>query len=147
MIVQTNQQDYLIKAITNDLLAIEHSLREILSKFNSHLKDLIIEPTVDVYDQGDKFIILIDLPGVKKENIKLRVGLDYVEIHVMNTDYIMDGKPIKVERSANFRMYRKIELPCKIKVSDVKASLKDGVLYVILPKLTDYTESIEVNIE
>lgn len=31
-------------------------------------------PAVDVYEEGDKYIVAADLPGVKKEDVEVRVG-------------------------------------------------------------------------
>ncbi|MEO2151041.1 MAG: Hsp20/alpha crystallin family protein, partial [Thermococcus sp.] len=31
------------------------------------------EPFVDIFDRGDRFVITVELPGVRKEDIKLRV--------------------------------------------------------------------------
>ena len=33
-------------------------------------------PAVDVYEDGDKYIVAADLPGVKKEDVEVRVGED-----------------------------------------------------------------------
>lgn len=33
-----------------------------------------IRPAVDVTEEGDKYILEADLPGVKKENVDVRIG-------------------------------------------------------------------------
>ncbi|PPQ66255.1 hypothetical protein CVT24_007273 [Panaeolus cyanescens] len=38
--------------------------------------DVFNRPAVDISDQGDKYVVDADLPGVKKENIEVRVGDD-----------------------------------------------------------------------
>jgi HSP20 family molecular chaperone IbpA len=35
-----------------------------------------VHPPVDVREEGDKFIVDADLPGVKRDNIELRIGDD-----------------------------------------------------------------------
>jgi len=78
--------------IGREITELEKSLRRIIS----HLvitgsKDIDREPPTDVYEDGDKVIILFDIPGVRKEQIKLRVGINYVEITTEPTTYITSG--------------------------------------------------------
>ncbi|KAF9565661.1 HSP20-like chaperone, partial [Agrocybe pediades] len=47
-----------------------------LQPFNrlNALDGMFTQPAVDVTDQGDKFIVEADLPGVPKENVEVRIG-------------------------------------------------------------------------
>jgi len=133
--------------IGREITELERSLRRIIS----HLvitgsKDIDREPPTDVYEDGDKVIILFDVPGVRKEQIKLRVGINYVEITTEPTTYITTGKPMLLERLGNYKLHRRVELPFNIKLDDVKAYYKDGVLQVNLTKLPGYNTT-EVTIE
>jgi len=133
--------------IGREITELEKSLRRIIS----HLvitgsKDIDREPPTDVYEDGDKVIILFDVPGVRKEQIKLRVGINYVEITTEPTTYITTGKPMLLERLGNYKLHRRVELPFNIKLDDVKAYYKDGVLQVNLTKLPGYNTT-EVTIE
>jgi HSP20 family protein len=133
--------------IGREITELERSLRRIIS----HLvitgsKDIDREPPADVYEDGDKVIILFDVPGVRKEQIKLRVGINYVEITTEPTTYITTGKPMLLERLGNYKLRRRVEFPFNIKLDDVKAYYKDGVLQVNLTKLPGYNTT-EVTIE
>lgn len=35
---------------------------------------LLTRPAVDVTEEGDKYVLEADLPGVKKENLEVRIG-------------------------------------------------------------------------
>ncbi|MFP3158099.1 MAG: Hsp20/alpha crystallin family protein [Caldivirga sp.] len=133
--------------IGREITELEKSLRRIIS----HLvitgsKDIDREPPTDIYEDGDKVIILFDVPGVRKEQIKLRVGINYVEITTEPVTYITTGKPMLLERLGNYKLRRRVELPFNIKLDDVKAYYKDGVLQVNLTKLPGYNTT-EVTIE
>jgi len=133
--------------IGREITELERSLRRIIS----HLvitgsKDIDREPPTDVYEDGDKVIILFDIPGVRKEQIKLRVGINYVEITTEPTTYITTGKPMLLERLGNYKLRRRVEFPFNIRLDDVKAYYKDGVLQVNLTKLPGYNTT-EVTIE
>jgi HSP20 family protein len=133
--------------IGREITELERSLRRIIS----HLvitgsKDIDREPPADVYEDGDKVIILFDIPGVRKEQIKLRVGINYVEITTEPTTYVTAGKPMLLERLGNYKLHRRVEFPFNIRLDDVKAYYKDGVLQVNLTKLPGYNTT-EVTIE
>ncbi len=136
-----------VQAVAQDLVVTENAVREALSKLApTHGRSVVREPPIDMYDEGDRIVIMVDMPGIPKENIKVRVTIDSVEISATPTSG-NSGKLLKAERFANFRLYRKVSLPCKIKISEVRAYLKDGVLYIYLPKLLDAAESLDVSIE
>ncbi len=144
---ETTQEILPLQTVVQDIVATEVSVREILSKIAPiYGKSIIREPPVDIYDEGDKLVVIVDMPGIPRECIKVRVSIDTVEISAIPQN-VNGGKVIRVERLANFKVYRRIQLPCKIRISDVRAYLKDGVLYIYLPKLLDTTESLDVTIE
>lgn len=136
-----------VQAVAQDLVVTENAIREALSKIApTHGRSVVREPPIDMYDEGDRIVLMVDMPGIPKENIKVRVTIDSVEISASPVGG-NSGKVLKAERMANFRLYRKVSLPCKIKISEVRAYLKDGVLYIYLPKLLDATETLDVSIE
>ncbi len=130
-----------------ELTSIETQIREVISKASQYgITEIVREPLVDVIDEGDRVTVLIDLPGVKKENIKIRVGLNFLEISATNSNNYINGKVIRAERLSNYKLYRKIEFPYRLKISEAKALFRDGVLQVVIPKLSEYMET-EVSIE
>jgi len=76
------------------------------------------EPLVDVMDDKDKYRIFAELPGVEKDNIKLDVAEDSIEISTK------DDK----------KFYKMIPLESTIDPDSTKASYKNGVLTVELDK-------------
>jgi len=78
------------------------------------------EPLVDVVDNADKVHVVVELPGVEKSDIKL-YGTD-------------DSLTISVDTS-QYRYYKEIELPAKIRTSEARSTYKNGVLEVVIPKL------------
>ncbi|MGC9152669.1 MAG: Hsp20/alpha crystallin family protein [Vulcanisaeta sp.] len=127
---------------------VESGMNELISKLATVVDPRLVtrEPPIDVFDNGDSIIILADLPGVKKESIKVRVGGNYVEIMAEPQASPTVGKVARIERLSNFRVYRKVELGVRFKVDGAKAAYRDGVLQVIIPKLGSIAET-EVSIE
>ena len=76
------------------------------------------EPLVDMMDEKDKYKIFVELPGVDKNNVKVDVAEDSVEI--------------KTEDNKKF--YKMIELASPVDENSSKASYKNGVLTIELDK-------------
>ncbi len=77
------------------------------------------EPLVDVIDEGNKVRIIAEIPGVEKDRIKLRV----------------QGKKLFIKASNEKRKYYKeVDLPAEVNIKEAKATYRNGVLEVEIPK-------------
>nr|KJR71902.1 MAG: heat-shock protein Hsp20 [Vulcanisaeta sp. AZ3] len=134
--------------IASEVSKVESGINELISKLATVIDSRLMtrEPPIDIFDNGDSIIILADLPGIKKESVKVRVGGNYVEIIADPQPPPVMGKAARVERLENFKIYRRIELGVKFKVDGARATYKDGVLQVIIPKLSNVAET-EISIE
>jgi HSP20 family protein len=100
----------------------------------SHGNGLV--PAIDVYDSKDAVVIETALPGVEQKNIKLSIENDVLVIsgsserktEVDEKDYYR-----KEIRSGSFM--RQVALPAGVNGEAAKASFKDGILKVEVPKL------------
>ena len=78
-----------------------------------------LEPLVDVVDEDDEIIVVAEVPGVERDEIKVRIRGTSLTIHADNPD----------------RPYHKvIELPSKVKKEGAKSAIRNGVLEVRLKK-------------
>ncbi len=93
-------------------------------------------PLVDLADLGDKFEMRMELPGVPKDDVNIEVSPTSLEISVDHEESKEDrGKHWLRRERSTMSFYRSLELPEEIKVDEVEAELKDGVLTVLLPKV------------
>ncbi|MDH3444187.1 MAG: Hsp20/alpha crystallin family protein [Deltaproteobacteria bacterium] len=94
-------------------------------------------PSIDLYETDDSFILEADLPGVKAEDVK---------VEVQNGDLLLEGRRSieksqsggrfhTMERSSGY-FTRQMRLPESVVKGEIKAEFKDGVLRVTLPKST-----------
>jgi len=114
---------------------IEEGLKEL---YDSNVGKVERQPDVDIYDLGDSVVIYIDVPGVKKEGIKVRVYDRSVEVTAVPAQQEAQGKPIRRERISNFPVSRKVELPFRLRVDSARAVYRDGVLQVVVGKAGEY---------
>lgn len=89
----------------------------------------------DVIDEGDKLIVKVDIPGVKKKDIELNVTDNSVEISAEHKEEEQEKRKnfLRKERS-EVSYYRTLPLPEKVISSKAKATLTDGVLNISIPK-------------
>lgn len=94
------------------------------------------EASCDVIDEGKQFRVKIDMPGVKKNEVKLNVTENSIEVSGEHKEETQEKKKnyLRKERS-QFSHFRTIPLSEKIISGQTKAKLADGVLTITLPKV------------
>ena len=124
-------------------------VRKIQDKMNQLIDDFMAEsptaagafgdgmkPLADVRETDEEVIVTVDLPGMDKGDIEINVTEDTLEVKA-------ERKAEKEEKEEEFyrkertfaRCERSLKLPAEVKADEAKASLKDGVLEVHLPKV------------
>jgi HSP20 family protein len=89
-------------------------------------------PALDVQDEKDAYSIQADLPGMKKDEIKVNLEQGVLTISGERHNET-DGKDGRYERSYG-SFSRSILLPGPVEEGKVKAEYKDGVLSLRVPK-------------
>jgi HSP20 family protein len=77
------------------------------------------EPLVDISITNDQVIIVLEMPGVKKEDLKINASEDSIEVQSTDTK----------------RKYHKtIELPKEVDIESAKSKFNNGILEIIFNK-------------
>jgi HSP20 family protein len=96
----------------------------------------VFEPTVDIFDKGDHVEMLAALPGFPADLIKVEATPDSIMIHgERKALHEEKGAPVRqrwASSAASFSM--NYPMPAEIDPNAVKATLKDGILRVEVPK-------------
>ncbi|HKQ18524.1 MAG TPA: Hsp20/alpha crystallin family protein [Candidatus Eisenbacteria bacterium] len=92
-------------------------------------------PTTDIVETDDRFVVELDLPGMKREEIKISVqnGSLTVKGERKQSSEQSKNKYSRYERSYG-SFTRTFQLPNTIDGSRIEASYQDGVLRLVLPK-------------
>ena len=77
------------------------------------------EPLVDIVEAEGEMHVVVELPGVEKTDIKLHGTEDSLTISVDTPQY---------------KYYKDVELPAKVRVKEARSTYKNGVLEVVVPK-------------
>lgn len=90
-------------------------------------------PQIETFRRGDDLIVRADLPGLKREDVKVEVEGDVLSVSGERADEREENRDdyYRSERSYG-RFYRAIPLPDGVKADDCHASFRDGVLEVMI---------------
>lgn len=105
-------------------------------------------PTLDVYDEKDRFLVSVELPGMKKEEINLSYQ-DGVLTVSGERKHEREGKEGETFRSERYfgKFQRSVSMPASVDASKIAATYKDGVLQIDLPKAEEAKpKQIQVNV-
>ncbi len=103
-------------------------------------------PPLNVFRKGDDFVLITELPGVKKSELDIQIN--------RNTIRLAGTKEVKYPEKASLhrrerlegRFDRAVTLPIEIDADGVKAEYQDGILALLLPRAQrDKPKSIKVN--
>ena len=91
-------------------------------------------PKVDVFEKDNRLITRVDLPGLKKEDVKVEVEDGYLTLSGERQLETTENKDeiYRAEREYG-SFYRAVPLPVGVKVEDIKATFDNGVLEVAVP--------------
>lgn len=94
-----------------------------------------VAPLIDIYETHDEYYLVANMPGVAKEDIKVKI--EEGDLVIMGrTDFVgeLHRKYLMKEiDSSNY--YRKFKLSDSVNEEKIDAKLENGKLYVHLPKV------------
>ncbi len=96
----------------------------------------------DIKEKKDKYLIDVELPGYEKENIKIDVEDGYLTVHAeidSNKEEKEEGKFVRRERYVG-SCSRSFYVGTEIQAEDIKASFKNGMLKIEVPKKEEKKE-------
>jgi HSP20 family protein len=110
----------------------EHETRE-----ETTIPVRVFVPTADIFESKDALMVVLEMPGVDKSNVDVRV-----EDGVLNVQGRLDLskyqglQPLHIEYNIG-HYARSFHLSSKIDQTKISAELQDGVLALSLPKIEE----------
>ncbi len=91
-------------------------------------------PVVDIEETPEEFVFHVDLPGVKQKDVKVSLMGDTLTIRGERSfEPIRDRNMLRMERTYG-QFERTFTLSAPVRADGVKASYRDGVLEIHVPK-------------
>lgn len=99
----------------------------------------------DIWEEKGEIKARIDLPGIDKKDIELKVTDNLIEVKAeKKTEQKQEGKDFFRQERSFAGFYKAFALPHKIDAQKVQAEYKNGVLEISAPKTEKETKKIEV---
>jgi HSP20 family protein len=102
-------------------------------------------PPVNVFRNGDDFVLIADVPGINRADLDLQVKGR--TIRLSGTKAVKFPEKVSVHRRERLagRFDRSVTLPVEINAEAIKAECQDGILAVSLPRAEqDKPRSIKI---
>ena len=127
---------------TDLIINMQHEMERLLGDFATRKPPSVRfsprawAPPIDIYETADEVVILVELAGVKQEEI---------EIEVQGNIFVVRGERRDIKQGIR-RSYsqmeilwgpfeRRVNLPTMVRVEGARAFYEGGFLEVVLPKL------------
>ena len=132
---------------SKELLSIEREFNRMFNSFSNRFgfgngddvdkeyENAVWSPLSDIYEDKENYVLTLDLPGIKKDNVKISYvdGQLNISGERKQEKESKDGTYHRVERSYG-KYFRSFSLPKEIKNDKIDAEFKDGQLTITVPK-------------
>ncbi|WP_300162103.1 Hsp20/alpha crystallin family protein [Solidesulfovibrio sp.] len=93
-----------------------------------------VKPATDIIEKEDGFYIYVDMPGVSKETLVIDLNEDELKV-IGKADYQMvEGRKLGHVEFGGGEYFRSFTVSHIVDKERIKATLKDGVLELYLPR-------------
>lgn len=104
-------------------------------------------PALDLYQNNDNVVAVVELPGMRKEDIEISLHDGMLTIAGERKEETSQGDSATRTERFTGKFRRSITLPTRVDANKVNASYKDGILTVTLPKAEEAKpKQIQVNV-
>ena len=112
--------------------------------FGGIARRMLAPPVIDVFERPHEVVVTAELPGTRKEDIAIKVLENGLQLHVEKNEHKESknegregGHPFQTfQEESRFEGYSQyVAFPAACKPKQAKATYKNGVLEVRIPKL------------
>lgn len=129
------------KTMDDILVNLKNFQKDVDGKINEYKETVPGKINLDLIDAGDSFYVKVNLPGVNKDEIDVKVTDKELTIDAYFGDSCDEKE--QNEKDCLFLIRgrthgpakKTITLPNKVKMADSKAEFSNGVLFLELPKI------------
>lgn len=137
MWTRLNDVDRIFKTVSllrNSLDGFSSEFDRVYPWTGAWLGSEIGSPKTNLYDLGDSFAVWAEVPGLRKEQLTIKIQGNYLEVSGDRKFSIPTGYTAhRIERKMK-SFTRSFTLPADVDVDKVEARLQDGILHMVLPK-------------
>jgi len=102
-------------------------------------------PPVNVFRKGDDFLVIAEIPGVKKSDLEVQVKGNTIRLAGAKSVTYSEKAAVHRRERLGGEFDRAVTLPVEIDADGVKAEYRDGILALFLPRAeSEKPKSIKV---
>ncbi|MEM1577489.1 MAG: Hsp20/alpha crystallin family protein [Candidatus Pacearchaeota archaeon] len=121
--------------IEKEIEEMRKRLEKLSKEMFKPLKIETISFPIDIRESNSDLIIEAELPGVNKENIDINLDENKLTIKAETKKAVEEKKEGYLHRERSYKsFYRSFTLPMPVIPEKAKATYKDGILTIIVPK-------------
>ena len=111
--------------------------QELEKKEETTIPARVFLPVADIYETQNALSVILEMPGVEKNNVEIRVEDDVLNVKgQLDLSKYQGLLPLYTEYNVG-HYARSFQLSSKIDQNKISAELKDGVLFLTLPKVDE----------
>ncbi len=92
-------------------------------------------PRADIYEDGDRIVIVTDVPGVDENSVEITLEKSVLAIDGYIEPQVLEGYTLAYAEYEVGDYHRSFKLSNQIDLDGIEATVKDGVLRLLLPKV------------
>ena len=106
-----------------------------LRKGDGKMQEAAFSPSCEIAEEGDKYVLKFDLPGVLKDKISIEVNDDQLTVQAERQEERKHESKKTYFSELSYGVYtRSFSLPGPVDEKQVEAKFENGVLTVLIPK-------------
>lgn len=94
----------------------------------------VLRPRVDILENSETFEISLEMPGVNENDLDVRYEKGTLAVSGQRKDKVLSGMHLCHQEASAGVYQRQFHLGESIDVNRIEASMKDGVVRLVLPK-------------
>jgi HSP20 family protein len=118
---------------------LTHLQRQIDALFSDWVRPQrrVAGPAFDVFDDGETYRLVADMPGLRAEDLEVEVTEDGLAVRGSRKVEVPEGYSVHRRERKGVQLARSFTFPSKLDPENVTATLQQGVLTITLGKRAD----------
>ena len=89
----------------------------------------------DIKEGENEYTLEIEMPGIKKENVKIELSKGYLTISAENNNEVEEKEDNYIRKERHYGSFtRSFYVGDKVEMNGIKASMDNGILSITVPK-------------
>jgi HSP20 family protein len=103
-------------------------------------------PPINIFQQGDNFVAIVELPGIDKSKLKLEAKENRIRIFGEKTVGYKEGVSLHRRERVSGVFDRTVSVPVRIDADKIRAEYREGILALFIPRAeSDRPRAIAIN--